>query len=125
MSDSENFIAAATVMIVRDGAAGLEVFMVVRHHEIDFASGALVFPGGKVEAFDKGDTELEQARQGAARELEEEAGITLPPSSLRAFSHWLTPVVVSRRFSTWFFLTEVSPDCEVTVDGSEIVEHQW
>ena len=43
MSVSENFIAAATVMIVRDGAAGLEVFMVVRHHEIDFASGALVF----------------------------------------------------------------------------------
>lgn len=52
MSKSENFIAAATVMIVRDGAAGLEVFMVVRHHEIDFASGALVFPGGKVDPAD-------------------------------------------------------------------------
>jgi len=34
MSESENFIAAATVMIVRDGAAGLEVFMVVRHHKL-------------------------------------------------------------------------------------------
>lgn len=40
-------------MLLRDGAAGLEVFMVVRHHKIDSFSGALVFPGGKV---DKGDT---------------------------------------------------------------------
>ena len=37
---------AATILLLRDGAAGLEVFMVVRHHQIDFASGALVFPGG-------------------------------------------------------------------------------
>jgi hypothetical protein len=43
---------AATVVILRDGREGLEVFMVVRHHEIDFASGALVFPGGKVDAED-------------------------------------------------------------------------
>ncbi len=39
---------AATVMMLRDGDDGLEVFMVVRHHEIDFAAGALVFPGGKL-----------------------------------------------------------------------------
>jgi len=52
MSDSGNLIAAATVMIVRDTDNGPEVFMVVRHHEIDFASGALVFPGGKVDAGD-------------------------------------------------------------------------
>lgn len=46
-------IPAATIMLVRDGANGLEVFMVVRHHKIDSFSGALVFPGGKV---DKGDS---------------------------------------------------------------------
>ncbi|HEY4345858.1 MAG TPA: NUDIX hydrolase [Parvibaculum sp.] len=46
-------IPAATILLVRDGAQGLEVFMVVRHHQIDSFSGALVFPGGKV---DKGDT---------------------------------------------------------------------
>jgi len=32
--------------------SGLEVFMVVRHHQIDFAAGALVFPGGKVDKSD-------------------------------------------------------------------------
>ena len=43
---------AATILMLRDGAEGLEVFMVVRHHEIDFAAGALVFPGGKLAAGD-------------------------------------------------------------------------
>ena len=46
---------ASTILLLRDGPTGLEVFMVVRHHEIDFASGALVFPGGRLEA---ADTEL-------------------------------------------------------------------
>lgn len=39
---------SATLVLVRDGKDGLEVFMVQRHHEIDFATGAFVFPGGKV-----------------------------------------------------------------------------
>jgi 8-oxo-dGTP pyrophosphatase MutT (NUDIX family) len=39
---------AATVLPVRDGVRGLEVLMVVRHHQMDFARGAAVFPGGKV-----------------------------------------------------------------------------
>ena len=46
---------AATVLLVRDCKKEndpLEVFMVVRHHQIDFASGALVFPGGKVDKAD-------------------------------------------------------------------------
>ncbi len=45
-------IPSATVLIGRDGPRGLEVFMVARHKEIDFASGALVFPGGKVDKED-------------------------------------------------------------------------
>lgn len=42
---------AATVMLLRDEPA-FEVLMVRRHHQIEFASGALVFPGGKVEPGD-------------------------------------------------------------------------
>ena len=89
MSD-ENFIPAATVMMLRDTPDGPEVFMVVRHHEIDFASGALVFPGGKVDAddFDSGlrahcadadsfdDKEL-ALRVASIRESFEECGILL------------------------------------------------
>jgi 8-oxo-dGTP pyrophosphatase MutT (NUDIX family) len=49
---------ASTILLLRDGAVAhgeIEVFMMVRHYEIDFNSGALVFPGGSV---DKGDLEI-------------------------------------------------------------------
>ena len=48
---------ASTILLLRDatGRDEIEVFMMVRHYEIDFNSGALVFPGGSV---DKGDQEL-------------------------------------------------------------------
>src|ERR1700676_5812799 len=48
---------ASTTLLPRDGAAAdeIEVFVMVRHYEIDFNSGALVFPGGSI---DKGDQEI-------------------------------------------------------------------
>lgn len=55
---------ASTILLLRDAVAKpvdgnshdeIEVFMMVRHYEIDFNSGALVFPGGSV---DKGDKEI-------------------------------------------------------------------
>jgi 8-oxo-dGTP pyrophosphatase MutT (NUDIX family) len=52
MPDLAPAVPSATILMLRDGADGLEVFMVVRHHQIDFASGALVFPGGKADAAD-------------------------------------------------------------------------
>ncbi len=58
---------ATTVLLLRpskrgDVASPLEVFMVVRHHQIDSFSGAIVFPGGKLEDAD-GDKRL-RARSG-------------------------------------------------------------
>ena len=43
-------VPAGTIVLLRESPVGPEMFMVVRHHQIDFASGALVFPGGKVDA---------------------------------------------------------------------------
>ena len=75
--------------MLRNGRRGLEVFMVVRHHEIDFASGALVFPGGKADPPDfdprldvyldgPGADAAKRAIQVAAiREAFEECGILL------------------------------------------------
>lgn len=40
---------AATIMLVRDGASGLEVFMVQRTVKTEFVAGAYVFPGGAVD----------------------------------------------------------------------------
>jgi 8-oxo-dGTP pyrophosphatase MutT (NUDIX family) len=97
---------ASTILLLRDSAVRdvdgkgrddgksrdeIEVFMMVRHYEIDFSSGALVFPGGSV---DKSDNEIianpalytgaegldERAlsfRIAAIRETFEESGILL------------------------------------------------
>ena len=116
---------AASAIVIRQTQEGLETLLLKRSDELKHMPGIWVFPGGKVEASDEGDDGLEQARCGAARELQEEAGLSLPPESLLTFSHWLTPVVVKRRFATWFFIAEVGSDEPVTVDGSEIVEHEW
>ena len=45
-------VPAATVIMLRDGTEGLEVLMVQRTRKADFAGGALLFPGGKVDAAD-------------------------------------------------------------------------
>ena len=90
MSEPVEARMAATVLLARDGAEGLELFMVVRHHQIDFASGALVFPGGSVDKSDH-DTRLRDLSEGgeaadpamfavmvgAAREAFEECGVLL------------------------------------------------
>jgi len=82
-------VPSATLLVVRDGSDGLEVFMVVRHHQIDFASGALVFPGGKADPqdFDPAlaahlqgaaeDPELRAIQVSAIREAFEECGVLL------------------------------------------------
>ena len=56
---------AATVMLVRDGALGLEVFMIRRSLRLVFAGGAHVFPGGAV---DPGDHNMDQWCQGRTDE---------------------------------------------------------
>ena len=118
-------LPAASAILIRRAHDGLETLLLKRSDELKHMPGLWVFPGGKVEVSDEGDDDLEQARSGAARELQEEAGLSLPAETLQLFSHWLTPAVVKRRFATWFFIAEVVSDEPVTVDGSEIVAHEW
>jgi len=44
---------SATIMLVRDGREGIEIFMVVRDRPMDGAMGAVVFPGGKIDDEDR------------------------------------------------------------------------
>jgi 8-oxo-dGTP pyrophosphatase MutT (NUDIX family) len=87
---------AATVVVLRDGPAGPEVFMVRRHEGTAFMGGAHVFPGGRVDPADGNadptwcdgishataqlalpPAEAVAYHVAAARELFEEAGVLL------------------------------------------------
>jgi 8-oxo-dGTP pyrophosphatase MutT (NUDIX family) len=81
-------VPAATLLVARDGPQGIEVLMVVRHDAAGFAAGAMVFPGGKVDAADRAllahaansDGISEEAlayRIAAIRETFEESGVLL------------------------------------------------
>ncbi len=67
---------AATVVVLRDGPAGPEVFMVRRHEGTAFMGGAHVFPGGRVEDSD-GDAD-ESWCDGIAHAVRQLDG--LPPA---------------------------------------------
>jgi 8-oxo-dGTP pyrophosphatase MutT (NUDIX family) len=93
--------AAATIALVRDGQAGIEVWMMRRVSAMSFAPGALVFPGGGVDPRDAdprvrwsgGTVDSLSSRLGvdeaqtralvnaAGRELFEEAGVLLSRSA--------------------------------------------
>jgi 8-oxo-dGTP pyrophosphatase MutT (NUDIX family) len=47
---------AATVMLLRDGAAGVESYLLRRHTGMAFAAGMYAFPGGSVDARDEDET---------------------------------------------------------------------
>ncbi len=156
--------------------------MVVRNHEIEFASGALVFPGGRVDDDDQViaadparfpaghglDAEQAALRVAAIREMFEETGIllarshgastlvpagqlqdmesqrvavnagglsfagflaneslVLAPDLLVRFAHWITPVTMSKRYDTHFFMAVAPPDQLAVHDGSEAVDSVW
>jgi len=80
---------AATVLLLREDAHGLEVFLVRRNAVVDFMAGAHVFPGGKVDPEDSDPALLGRLRGAlerstppelyvaAIRETLEEAGVLL------------------------------------------------
>jgi 8-oxo-dGTP pyrophosphatase MutT (NUDIX family) len=167
---------AATILLLRDQPE-FQVLMVKRHHQIDFASGALVFPGGKTHAGDEDPAwaahasgwaafdPLQRAlRIGAIREAFEEAGILLcerrdgsvfaeacDPAvreavdkgdtpfldvvrelgvrlnldALSVFARWITPVMMPKRFDTWFYVVRAPADQVAACDGRETVDAEW
>jgi 8-oxo-dGTP pyrophosphatase MutT (NUDIX family) len=104
-------IPSASVILLRDGEPGLEVFLLKRHGLSDVHGGAYVFPGGKVdredaEWIDRLDTSPEQLHQrlgepelshedaamlfvAAVREVFEESGLLFAPvSGAQASAAW-------------------------------------
>jgi 8-oxo-dGTP pyrophosphatase MutT (NUDIX family) len=111
---------AASVIVLRDSDAGPEVLLVQRNPAARFMGGAWVFPGGAVHAQDA------DAAGTGARELEEEAGLTIDdPGALVPWSRWITPAQVKIRFDTWFFVARAPEGAEAACDGEECVDARW
>lgn len=144
-------IDSATVMVLRDGAQGLEVLMVRRHGDSGVLGGVHVFPGGKLDAADR-DTPLpglDQRPDGyggilgepalspdvarglfaaAVRETREECGLDLAVDSLWPWSRWITPrqpSVSRKRFDTRFFVAPAPAGQEAVHDDFEATEAVW
>ncbi|MCC6915611.1 MAG: NUDIX domain-containing protein, partial [Rhodospirillaceae bacterium] len=103
---------AATVLLLRDGGAGLEVFMGRRHPLTGFAGDALVFPGGRIDDADRafarrgvcarvaGEDETATAfRVGALRETFEESGVLLARTNGRPAGAACAPARGGRAFA--------------------------
>jgi 8-oxo-dGTP pyrophosphatase MutT (NUDIX family) len=141
---------AASVIVGRDGANGLEVLVLERSSASRFLPSYIVFPGGAV---DPGDTDLaekwfgdgDQAfRAGAVRELFEEAGIAVTRSGIRAASafdeieqdpptvemlpevaHWIAPEDVPVRFDARYVAAASPLGVTPTPDGTETSAAWW
>jgi 8-oxo-dGTP pyrophosphatase MutT (NUDIX family) len=142
-ADNNQAELAATVILLRDGADGLEVLMLERPGKGSFA-GAWVFPGGKVDPEDYLAAEAEaeagteagtavvhgQGRQLAAarvagvRETFEETGLRLAGQDLVHLSNWVPRHSLVRRFQTWFFVA-AAPAGEIRLNDGELAGFAW
>lgn len=120
---------AVSVLMLRDGAEGLEVFVQHRVSTMDFAAGVVVFPGGRVDPVDResartisvpdphvhtsawSQSTFAEEADGwrvllatAVREVEEETGAVLDPGGLVPWANWVTPIGRPKRFDTYFYV---------------------
>jgi 8-oxo-dGTP pyrophosphatase MutT (NUDIX family) len=126
---------AAAVILLRDAPRGPEVLLVKRTPHARFMGGVWVFPGGALAPRDPAPaggaprserSGLDAHRATAARELQEEAGVRLPPGEpLVELARWITPPQVSIRFDTRFFLARLPDGQTPAPDGGECVDLGW
>lgn len=144
---------AATVILLRPGGAGFEVFLLRRRKNASFMGGAFVFPGGAADPED-GDLRVTAARElfeeagvllattrveaevvtalrrrlldgEALAPLLAEAGLALDPERLAYFAHWITPSIEPKRFSARFFVAVLPEGQSPRFDDRETVDEIW
>ncbi|MFP5362234.1 MAG: NUDIX hydrolase [Thermoleophilia bacterium] len=110
---------SASLIVVRDAPAGLELLLVRRSPQQRFMGGYWVFPGGAVD-------DGESHPSAAVRELAEEASIAgVDPAQLVPYSRWITPEAIQTRFDTIFFVVRAPAGARARVDGRECVDLRW
>jgi 8-oxo-dGTP pyrophosphatase MutT (NUDIX family) len=141
-------LPSATVMLLRDAPAGLQVLLMRRHGASSVLGGVHVFPGGKLDPADHqhpwpdlpaahaaalAEPALDAATatalyRAAVRETREECGLRLHAASLWPWSRWITPrqpSVTNKRFDTRFFVAPAPPDQDARHDNHEATEVVW
>lgn len=141
-------VASATVMLLRDAPAGLQVLLMRRHAASGVLGGVHVFPGGKLDPTDLAhpspnvppallsalaEPALDAATAAAlylaaVRETSEECGLRLDVASLWPWSRWITPrqpSVTNKRFDTRFFVAAAPAGQEARHDNHEATEAVW
>lgn len=127
--------AASTVILLRDGAHGLETLMLERLATGGSFAGVWAFPGGKVDPEDSADQDdeldgeksldgLAAARRAGSREVAEETGQRILPQSLVPLSLWTPMQRLPRRFKTWFFVAPAART-PITINPAEHVRSEW
>lgn len=146
---------AASVLMLRQGSHGLEVFIQHRATTMDFAAGVVVYPGGRVDAQDTriaarvpetvaadhalrwkhtsiAEPGAEQTRLAAAvlaaaaqREVREETGTELSFEQLQPWANWITPTGNPKRFDTFFYVAPLKAGQEPQHQTTEATASQW
>lgn len=145
---------AASVILLRAGEVGVEVFLLRRRKSASFMGGAYVFPGGAADDDDGGDLRITAARElfeeagvllatdavapeviaalrtrllaGATlTSLLDEAGLALSLAQLHYYAHWITPSVEPKRFSARFYVAVLPEGQSPRFDDHETVDQAW
>ncbi len=130
---------AATVLLLRDGAAGLETWLMRRVPKMAFAPSMSVFPGGGVDAVDATGPDRPDVAErfgidaqlagvivrAAVREIEEETGVVLAAGELQPWARWITPEAESRRYDTYFFVAALPAGALAASISSEASVAEW
>lgn len=143
---------AVSVIVGRDTADGLEVFVQHRVTTMDFAAGVLVYPGGRVDPQDHemgaalelpsdildshvrawsktelgGDPDFAKALIATAqREVGEEAGATIAATALKPWANWITPPGRTRRFDTYFYVARGEEIGDLRHQTTEATNSEW
>jgi 8-oxo-dGTP pyrophosphatase MutT (NUDIX family) len=153
-SEPSSPIPAATVVLLRPAAAGLEVLLTRRPSTMAFGPDLHVFPGGRLDASDGDPAALTAAglpeeaaatnlglhldlgvamspasalahHVAAVRETAEETGIRITARDLIPLTRWVTPISMTRRFDVRFFAAVVPRETEVDGASAEVVDARW